>query len=265
MFKIRDDNTVVIDYPYFPRKITGTRFATVLGLNKYATPFSAWAYMTRIWDEPFRETKYTRAGKAIEPKQISYMKEKYAKSTIRTPVEEFGEDYFSWTSGDFFPTNSYYGGMWDCYFVGKDGKSAVAVGEMKTTKRAEYLRGENVPESNVLQASLYAKLMGVEHACLTYSLLDDSAYENPDGYVPNDGNTRTLWFKPLDMVSNFEDMYKYGIEWYRKHVEEGISPEFDPKRDAGVLVDLRRQIDESRLKVEEQLRNAQERYCGEMG
>ena len=51
------------------KKITGTRFAAIMGLNKWTTPFNAWCAITRTYEEPFEDTIYTVAGKTIEPKQ----------------------------------------------------------------------------------------------------------------------------------------------------------------------------------------------------
>lgn len=60
--------------PKRPKKVTGTRFAAIMGLNAWNTPFKTWCEITRTYEEPFEETIYTAAGKAIEPKQAEYMK-----------------------------------------------------------------------------------------------------------------------------------------------------------------------------------------------
>lgn len=36
------------------KKITGTRLATILGLNKFNSPFSAWAEMTGLYKPVFQ-------------------------------------------------------------------------------------------------------------------------------------------------------------------------------------------------------------------
>ena len=75
--KWNDDGTITITPPARPKKCTGTRFAAIMGLNVWTTPFNAWCAITRTYEEPFEDTIYTLAGKAIEPKQAEYMKEKY--------------------------------------------------------------------------------------------------------------------------------------------------------------------------------------------
>ena len=68
-------NKIKVDIPKRPKKITGTRFAAIMGLNKWNTPFKTWCEITRTYEEPFEDTIYTIAGKAIEPKQAEYMKQ----------------------------------------------------------------------------------------------------------------------------------------------------------------------------------------------
>lgn len=59
------------------KKMTATRFASVLGLNTWKTPFATWCEMTRTYEEPFTDSIYTIAGKVIEPKIIDYLKERF--------------------------------------------------------------------------------------------------------------------------------------------------------------------------------------------
>ena len=78
-----EGNRVQIDPPKRTKKITGTRFATILGLNPWSTPFEMWCAITKTWEKPFEDTIYTIAGKTIEPKQADYMEEAYAMDLIR--------------------------------------------------------------------------------------------------------------------------------------------------------------------------------------
>ena len=118
--KWNDDNTISIVPPKRPKKITGTRFAAILGLNQWTTPFEAWCAITRTYEKPFEDTIYTIAGKTIEPKQAGFMKEKHFWRNLITPTDMFGADYFQKTYGDFFPENAHLGGMWDFLFVDED-------------------------------------------------------------------------------------------------------------------------------------------------
>ena len=82
---IWNDTTIIVDPPKKPKKITGTRFATVMGLNPWSTPFEIWCAVTKTYEKPFEDTIYTIAGKTIEPKQAEYMKKAYAMNNLVTP------------------------------------------------------------------------------------------------------------------------------------------------------------------------------------
>ena len=73
-------------------KVTGTRLAGILGLNKWNTPFQMWCEITKCARPPFEDTIYTLAGKAIEPKQIQWTKEQISENVL-SPEEFFGNRY----------------------------------------------------------------------------------------------------------------------------------------------------------------------------
>ena len=149
-----DGNKIQIIPPKRPKKLTGTRFATILGLNPWSTPFEIWCEVTRTYQKPFEDTIYTIAGKTIEPKQAEYMKQTYFMSNLVTPTDIWGKDYFRQTYGDFFRESPVLGGMWDYLLYGKDGKPTTVL-EMKTSKRVEDWK-DDIPEYYALQAALYA-------------------------------------------------------------------------------------------------------------
>ena len=115
-----EGNRIQITPPKRTKKITGTRFATILGLNPWSTPFEMWCAITKTYELPFEDTIYTIAGKTIEPKQADYMKKSYGMDLI-TPTDRYGADYFNKTWGDFFPENAHLGGMWDYLGVNEEG------------------------------------------------------------------------------------------------------------------------------------------------
>lgn len=47
-----EGNKIQITPPKNPKKITGTRFATILGLNPWATEFEVWCAITRLYEKP---------------------------------------------------------------------------------------------------------------------------------------------------------------------------------------------------------------------
>lgn len=226
------DNRIKVDPPKKPKKCTATRFATILGLNAWATPFSAWCEITRTYEAPFEDTIYTKAGKVIEPKICEYLRNTYFMD-IKSPTDVYGEDYFRKTWGDFFPDQKELGGMWD--FLGDD-----FVVEVKTTKRAEDW-ALDVPIYYKLQACLYAYLLGFDNVVMTASFLEDKDYVNPELFEPSYKNTKIYEFKVSEAFPTFEETYvEPALKFWRDHVETGISPEFDEKKDAEILKVLRK-------------------------
>lgn len=213
------------------KKLTATRFAAVLGLNNWKTPFATWCEITRTYEEPFVDTIYTKAGKVIEPKIIEYLSNRYFLD-IESPTDVYGPDYFKMTLGDFFPNHPILGGMWDA--LGDD-----FVVEIKTTKRAEDWQNDP-PEYYKLQAALYAYLLGFDHVIMTGSFLEDADYEHPENFVPSVKNTILVEFYVSEAYPHFEDNYIIpALHWWHEHVETGISPEYDEKKDAEILKVLR--------------------------
>lgn len=231
-----DSKQIQITPPKRTKKVTGTRFATILGLNPWSTPFEMWCAITKTYEKPFEDTIYTIAGKTIEPKQAEYMKKSYGMDLI-TPTDRYGQDYFNETWGDFFPENPYFGGMWD--YLGVDENGTVdTVLEMKTTKRIEDWQND-APEYYALQAALYAYLLGVDNVIMVASFLEEKDYEDPSKFVPNIKNTITVEFKVSERYPDFERMVAEVKSWWGEYVTGGISPVYDEKKDAEILVALR--------------------------
>ena len=231
------DSHLEVTPPKKPLKITGTRFAAILGYNKWSTPFKCWCEITRTYKEPFVDTIYTAAGKVIEPKQAEYMKTSYAMYNLKTPTDIFGEDYFKKTWGDFFGEVPVFGGMWDYRLDDENGKPTTVL-EMKTTKRSEDWE-DDIPEYYALQAALYAYLLGVDDVIMVASFLDTKDYEEPEKFVPSANNTITVEFKVSERYPNFHRMVTQAQAWWNTHVVTGISPDYDEKKDADILKALR--------------------------
>ena len=230
-------NHIEITPPKKTKKLTGTRFASIFGLNPWSTDFEIWCAVTKTWEAPFEDTIYTIAGKTIEPKQIEYMRNAYGMYNLKTPTDIYGADYFKKTWGDFFHSTPTLGGMWDSMLVDENGKP-VGVLEFKTTKRSEDWAND-VPEYYALQAALYAYLLGVDDVIMVASFLEPSDYEYPENFVPSAKNTITVEFKVSERYPNFGQLVAEAQAWWNEHVVTGISPEYDEKKDAEILKALR--------------------------
>lgn len=231
-----EGNRIQIDPPKKTKKVTGTRFATILGLNPWSSDFEIWCAVTKTWEQPFIDNQYVNAGKIIEPLQAAYMQKSYGMD-IKTPTDIYGADYFQKTWGDFFPENAHLGGMWDYLGLDEDG-NVESVLEMKTTKRAEDWEND-VPEYYALQAALYAYLLGVDDVIMVASFLEEKDYEDPSKYKPCAANTITVEFKVSERYPNFAEMVAQVEDWWEKYVETGISPEYDETIDGEILKVLR--------------------------
>ena len=208
-----------------------------MGLNPWASEFEMWCAITKTYEKPFEDTIYTIAGKTIEPKQAEYMKRSYGMEII-TPTDRYGENYFKKTWGDFFPENPHLGGLWDYLGVNEDTGEVDTVLEMKTTARAEDWKGD-IPEYYALQAALYAYLLGVDNVIMVASFLEEKDYADPSKYKPCAANTITVEFKVSERYPNFAELVAQVEEWWANHVDTGISPVYDEKKDAEILAALR--------------------------
>lgn len=234
-----DNHTVSIIPPKKPKKITGTRFAAIMGLNRWNTPFNVWCAITRAYEEPFVDTIYTIAGKTIEPKQAEFMRKSYFMQNLITPTDVYGADYFKKTWGDFFGDIPIFGGMWDYLLTDENGKPDTVL-EMKTTKRAEDW-ADDIPEYYAMQAALYAYLLGVDRVLMVCSFLADTDYSNPENFVPSASNTIVREFYVSERYPNMDTLIAAAKEWWNVHVLGGVSPEYDEKADKDILDALRSQ------------------------
>lgn len=234
---------IILDKPPKSRlKVTGTRFATILGLNAWQTDFSAWCEITKAARIPFEETIYTQAGKAIEPIAIEYFKRNNFAGVV-TPQEYFGNEYSS-LKYDFFPKEKIFGGMWDALIIGGNGKPR-GILEIKTTKRAEdWVNG--VPVYYLLQGALYAYLVGVDNIFFQVSFLEDEDYRHPENFICTNENTKNYVYNLSQIIVNvngvdysFNELVDVAKYWYNTHIENGVSPVFDETRDKDYLKILR--------------------------
>ena len=206
------------------RKITGTRFAAILGLNPWSSPFEAWCDMTGTYKIPFEDTKYTLAGKAIEPKVIAYLDAKYhyGRGNLKGPDDWFGKTKEQ-LHFDHFPDSDRYGGMWDC-------RTKQIVYELKTTKRAEdwYKHGTlDAPIYYKLQGALYAWLLGLDKFRMVLTVLEDSDYEHPEAFIPTPKNTHVIQYSLSRDMPQFEGYIDACENWYHNYVELAASPAWD--------------------------------------
>lgn len=243
-------NSIRTEPPKKPKKISGTHFPTVLGVDPWKTPFEAWCKCTRTYEIPFEGNKYTNAGQVIEPKVFDFLRKSMGfGDKVATPTDIHGEDYFKKTWGDFFPQSNVFSGMWDALIMGEDGKPEEVV-EIKTVQvdgrsgsLEERWKDGEAPHYQALQAALYAYLLGIDKVLMVAVALEDSKgdYEHPEQVIPSyaNENVYTDEFSVSERYPNFDLYIEQATAWWNTYVVKGVSPDFDEKKDAEILKALR--------------------------
>lgn len=236
-----DRRRIILDTP--PKqllRISGHRMATVLGLNHFATPFQAWAEITKLLKVPFEENKYLIMGRVAEPKIIDYVRDKFPN--VMSMEEYYGNAIDDYRYNNFKHDSKIFGGMFDFVCTKNDKKTITLIGEIKTSGKPELFQNNNVPQEYLLQAALYAKLKGLDKVLFVISIVNEEDYMHPEMFVPTDENT-TLIVKKLDDLffeidgeyCGIDDCMRKAEEFWNNYVLTGISPEFDEKLDKDYL------------------------------
>jgi len=243
-----DKKRVILDKPPSrPLKISGTRLGSVLGLNPWKSPFATWCEICRVHKDPFTESKYTEAGKTIEPILIAWIKEQFEEGVV-SPEDFYGNTWKAVQKQyDFYKDTKIFGGMWDAKLITskRDNK---AIFEIKTTGRPQDWE-DGVPDEKLVQALQYAYLDKAEKTFMVGAFLQEEDYQHPQRFVPVEGeNTRMYDFVTDTATIMFDgkpttisELIEYATEWWNAYVLTGISPEIDQKADADILKILRTQ------------------------
>ena len=244
-----EENRVKLDAtPKSTLKITGTRFGTVLGLNAWATPFSAWAEITKVFKRPFESNKYLEAGKVIEPKLIQAVRDLLEGDgmTVEDPEGHFGLLYDTMFKKKDFFDDKVFGGMWDAMVY--DNGKPYAVIECKTTGRPQdWVNG--IPAEKLLQGLLYAELEHTPKMIMPVAFLEEEDYAHPENFEVVWGKNAKLFTVDTNMYLQFgeanytiTDFMAKARSWFRDYVETGISPELDNKADKEILDELMKTV-----------------------
>ena len=263
-------STISVEPTKKPKKITGTHFPTIVGVNPFATDFEVWCRCTRTYEIPFEGNKYTNAGQVIEPKVFDFLRTSMGfGDRLVTPEDVYGKDHFKKTWGDFYPNTPIFGGMWDALVKDKDGNIEFVV-EIKTVQidgrsgslEDRWKDGE-APHYQALQAALYAYLYGVDKVMMVAVALEDKKgdYEHPEQVVPSyaNGNVYIDEFRVSERYPNFDMYIEKATAWWNAYVLTGTSPAFDEKKDAEILKALRtNKVDTEEVVIAELLTRAEQ-------
>lgn len=235
-----DKHHIVIVPPKQRLRITGHRMASVLGLNKYQSPFGAWAEITKLVKLPFEDNKYTLAGKAIEPKLIEYVGTKLPN--IVSIEDYYGNNFEDYRYNNFKDDSDIFGGVMDCVSTLNDKKTLTAIVECKTSSKPQEWANNMVPIEYLLQGLEYAYLKHIDRIVFVCAFLKEEDYNHPEMFEVTDDNTIIVIKKLEDILidingklCNVNDIFEMCTDWWNKYIESGISPDFDEKTDKEYL------------------------------
>lgn len=231
-----DDNERVVYFdPYYTKKITGTRVGAILNVSGFSTPFKCACEMAGIYPGDKRN-KYMDAGNILEP-----VIREYVASNLDAAADALGIGPLSVEEPvpadkcgyNHFHDDKLFGGLVDGYLI-NNGKR-VAILEIKTSANRESWLDENgevsiIPETYMLQASLYATLSNLNKILFAVGFLEDADYDRPRQWEPTHENISLIAVDRLDM----EEQMAYCKEWYEDYIKTGCTPEWTDK-DADVV------------------------------
>lgn len=251
-----ENNQIKLSKDYFEKnkskfkKITGSRFASILDKNKYSSPVKTWAMMTNLYYEEMDETLST-VGNIIEPKVKNYV-----ENLTKTNYKQHNPFQIKW---DVFQEDSVFGGIPDGEPLNEKGEIDYSNNkpmlEIKTTsidsfvyktidgvlkmqkddnnipliklkngkKDSWYKDGEIIiPDEYKLQLSLYLYLRGISKGLFAIAFLEKEDYAFPSKFDPE---KREIKLVNIDLIKDdFEDVIKVGRKWYEDYIKKGISP-----------------------------------------
>lgn len=238
-------NIILSEPPKQKLRITGHRIASVLGLNKYQSPFGAWCEITKLVKLPFKDNKYTIAGKTIEPLLIDLARKKFPN--LMSIEEYYGNNIEKYKWNNFIDDSNIFGGVMDAVATKDDLKTLTMIVECKTSSKPHLWENNQVPIDYLLQGCEYSYLKKLDRVLFICAFLQESDYAHPEKFVPNEENTIMVVKKIKDILIEmpngdmitFDTAIKYCEEWWEKYIETGISPKFDEKLDKEYLDILR--------------------------
>ena len=235
-----DKKRIVIAPPKQRLRITGHRISTILGLNKWSTPFQAWCEITKLLKAPFEETKYIVAGRVLEPKIIEYVASKFPN--VVSIEDYYGVNFDRYRYNNFVEDSNVFGGVIDAVSTLDDLKTITMICECKTSSKPQDWTNNQVPIDYLLQGALYSYLKGLDRVLFACTFLDEMDYAHPEKVVVSEKNTILVVKKLKDILIpingeylTIEEIMEFGKQWWDAFIESGISPEFDEKADKEYL------------------------------
>lgn len=235
------------------KKITGSRFSSVLGFNKYTTPLQVWCNMVGIYKETM-DPVLAKVGNCIEPKIRDFVSKK-----LDLDFKVYNPAQVNWDV--FIGDHDVYGGVPDGEPIDANGNlnyPEKPMLEIKTTsidsfvykqvdgetrlifdakglplvkknggKKATWFDDNQkivIPPDYKLQLGLYLYLRNIEKGLFAICFLKGIDYKEPEKI---NLNQREVHLVNMNMNRNqILPFIETGINWYNTYIKQGISPKF---------------------------------------
>ncbi len=233
------------------KKITGTRFSSILNLSQYVSPFKTWTIMVNIFKDVMDPT-LAKVGNVVEPKVREYVEKQLGcKYLCYDPIA------IKW---DVFKENKYFGGIPDGEPINNQQEidySKFPMLEIKTSSIDSFVykkvnnalqmqKDENgyplikekgqkmrswfdannqiqIPIEYQYQLGLYLYLRNIKKGLFAITFLTQEDYVHPENY---NVDNHEIFMINVDFI-NVQEMdrqVKFAEEWYKKYIETGVSP-----------------------------------------
>ena len=248
-FYIKDNRIHLTDEYYnknkkYFKKITGSRFASILKLNQYASPVQAWCTIVNIYKDDMDPT-LAKVGNYIEPKVRDYVTKltnikfkTYIPSQINwnvfeddvfggipdgEPINDKGE--FAYNEGlpmleiktsseDKLAYEKVNGSL----RMKKDTNDYPMVKEIGGKKKTWFLDDKfNISNEYRFQLLLYLHLRKVKNGMFAVAFLKPEDYVHPENFDPKTHEIHLVNLK-IDNEPNLQKSIDYGRKWYKKYV-----------------------------------------------
>ncbi len=232
------------------KKITGSRFASVLNFNSFSSPVKTWAMMVGIYKEDM-DPMLANAGNVIEPKIREYVELK-----TKTKYLEYDVFKIKW---DAFKENKIFGGIPDgepvnenneflypqkpmleiktssidkfvykkegnVFILQKDAKGYPLV-KTKNLKHDSWFdvdKNVQIPPSYAFQLGLYCYLRGINTGIFAIAFLEQEDYVKPQKFVASKREIQIVDFN-VDL-NEMKKWIEYATNWYNEYIVKGVSP-----------------------------------------
>ena len=253
------DNQFILSDEYMEKnwckfkKLTGSRLASILGLNEYTSEVQAWCEIVKIF-KAIPEKMYTDAGQIIEPLIKNEVVKKFGTYYISFTPDEIGYDYFA-------IKDPILGGIPDGQPITKKGKidyeqskgmleiktasldsferdkqglvkrnkDGVPIIKEKGANKKKWFKGKEIiiPENYLMQLDLYLSLENQEKGLFAICFLEPEDYAHPELI---DLSERTIVYveHKLDK-KRIDPLVKRAKAWYMQYIVKGVSPKLTPQ------------------------------------